>query len=99
MVVQVGATGLAIRLIAYPPGADGRKHSHPVVGIGFILEGTMISGFDEVPEEIFVTGRSFIDRARFFHRASRNGSRTESMRFVIACSVRDGEPNTVWPQS
>jgi quercetin dioxygenase-like cupin family protein len=41
-------------LITYPPGVDASNHSHPVVGVGFVLEGMMISAFDNDPEETFV---------------------------------------------
>ena len=27
-------------LIEYPPGADGSRHRHPVVGLGYMLSGT-----------------------------------------------------------
>jgi quercetin dioxygenase-like cupin family protein len=30
-------------LITYPPGADASNHSHPVVGIGLVLEGTIMT--------------------------------------------------------
>ena len=39
-------------LIAYPAGADGSGHAHPVPGIGYVLEGTMVSAFDEDAEEV-----------------------------------------------
>jgi quercetin dioxygenase-like cupin family protein len=83
-------------LITYPPGADASNHSHPVAGIGLVLEGTMVSAFDDDPEETFTANQSFSDRASF-HRVSQNGSQTEPMKFVIAYAVRQGEPNTVWP--
>jgi quercetin dioxygenase-like cupin family protein len=94
-----GMPGWEMRLfhITYPPGADASNHSHPVVGIGLLLEGTMISAFDNDPEEAFTAGQSFIDPASF-HRVSRNGSLTEPMKFVITYTVKEGEPNTVWPQ-
>src|ERR1700748_719902 len=94
-----GMPGWETRLfyITYPPGADGSGHSHPVVGLGLVLEGTMVSAFDDDAEEIFTAGQSFMDRSSF-HRVSRNGSQTEPMKFVIAYTVRVGEPNTVWPQ-
>jgi quercetin dioxygenase-like cupin family protein len=94
-----GMPGWEMRLflITYPPGADASNHSHPVVGIGLILEGTMISAFDNDPEEIFVAGQSFRDPPSF-HRVSRNGSLTQPMKFVIAYTVKEGLPNTVWPQ-
>jgi quercetin dioxygenase-like cupin family protein len=85
-------------LITYPPGADGSNHSHPVSGIGYVLEGTILSAFDDDPEEVFSAGQSFRDKASF-HRVSRNGSQTEVMKFLIAYTVREGEPNTVWPEA
>jgi quercetin dioxygenase-like cupin family protein len=84
-------------LIEYPPGADGSGHSHPVEGLGYVLEGSIISAFDDDTPETFVAGQSFKDAASF-HRVSRNASATEWMRFVIAYSVKIGEPNTTWPQ-
>ena len=57
-------------LITYPPGADGSNHSHPVVGIGLILEGTIVSAFDNdpkkkrlLPARAFKTGRASIELA------------------------------------
>jgi len=78
-------------LITYP---DGSGHSHPVPGIGYVLEGTMVSAFDDDAEEIILVGQSFQDKASF-HRVLRNGSETEPMRFVIAYTARIGEPNTM----
>jgi quercetin dioxygenase-like cupin family protein len=65
-------------LITYPEGADGSGHSHPVPGIGYVLEGTMVSAFDDDVEEVIIAGESFQDKASF-HRVSRNGSTTEPM--------------------
>jgi quercetin dioxygenase-like cupin family protein len=83
-------------LITYPPGADASKHSH--VGVGLVLEGTMVSAFDDDPEETFTAGKSFMDRASF-HRVSRNRSQTEPLKFLIAYTVMEGKPNTVWQNS
>jgi quercetin dioxygenase-like cupin family protein len=83
-------------LINYPAGADGSGHSHPVPGIGYVLEGTIVSAFDDNTEEVFIAGQSFKDKASF-HRVSRNGSATEPIRFLIAYTVKVGEPNTTYP--
>jgi quercetin dioxygenase-like cupin family protein len=83
-------------LISYPAGADASNHSHPVVGIGYVLQGTMITAFDEDPEEVFTAGQSFHDKASL-HRVSKNGSQTESLKFLVAYTVQLGEPNTTWP--
>lgn len=92
-----GMPGWEMRLflITYPAGADGSGHTHPVPGIGYVLEGTMVSAFDDDAEEVLVGGQGFQDKASF-HRVSRNGSATEPMRFLIAYTVRTGEPNTTW---
>src|SRR3984957_6545371 len=82
--------------ITYPPGADGSKHSHPVPGIGYVLEGTMVSAFDDDAEEVILAGQGFQDKASF-HRVIRSGSATEPMRFLIAYTVKIGEHNTTWP--
>jgi quercetin dioxygenase-like cupin family protein len=89
---------LRLFLITYPPGADASNHSHPVVGVGYVLEGTMVSAFDADPEETFRAGQSFIDPASH-HRVSRNGSREKPLKFLVAYTVKKGEPNTVWPKS
>jgi hypothetical protein len=52
-------------LITYPAGADGRGHSHPVPGTGYVLEGTMVSAFDDDPEEIILADRAFRTRQAF----------------------------------
>jgi hypothetical protein len=52
-------------LITYPAGADGSGHSHPVPGLGYVLEGTMVSAFDDDPEEIVVACQGFQDKASF----------------------------------
>src|SRR5579875_1825954 len=83
-------------LITYPAGADGSGHSHPVPGLGYVVEGTMVSAFDEDAEEIIAAGQSFQDKASY-HRVVRNASSTQPMRFVIAYTVKTGEPNTTWP--
>lgn len=84
-------------LVEHPPGADASGHSHPVVGLGYVLEGSVVSAFDDNQPETFAAGQSFKDAASF-HRVSRNGSETERLRFLIAYAVKTGEPNTVWPQ-
>jgi hypothetical protein len=56
----------------------------------------MVTAFDDEPEETITAGRSFQDKAGF-HRVSKYGSQTEPMRFLIAHTVKAGQPNTTWP--
>jgi quercetin dioxygenase-like cupin family protein len=83
-------------LITYPAGADASGHSHPVPGIGLMLEGEIVSAFDEDAEEVIRAGESFYDKPSF-HRVSRNASATAPLKFVIAYTVEVGKPNTTWP--
>ena len=84
-------------LIEYGPGADGSGHFHPVAGIGYMLSGTIVSAFGNESATAIHEGESFVDAAHKSHTVSRNASDTEPLRFVIAYTVRQGEPVTVLP--
>ena len=85
-------------LIEYPAGADGGGHWHPVVGIGYVLSGSIVSAFGDDAPETFTAGQSFQDPANIMHTISRNASTTEPMSFIIAYTVKTGEPNTVYAE-
>jgi len=82
-------------LIEYSPGADGGGHHHPAVGLGYMLRGTILSAFGEERPVAIREGESFVDAAHQIHTVSRNASKTEPLRFVIAYTVKRGEPVTV----
>jgi quercetin dioxygenase-like cupin family protein len=84
-------------LIEYAPGADGSGHHHPVPGLGFMLSGTILSAFGTEQIMAMKAGESFVDVASEIHTVSKNASETEPLRFVIAYTVRRGEPVTILP--
>jgi quercetin dioxygenase-like cupin family protein len=84
-------------LIEYPPGADGSGHHHPGVGVGYVLSGTILSAFGKESPIAIHEGESFVDAAHEVHTVSRNASETEPLCFVIAYTVKQGEPVTVSP--
>jgi quercetin dioxygenase-like cupin family protein len=84
-------------LIEYPPGADGSGHHHPVVGLGYMLRGTILSAFGDEEPITIREGESFLDAAHQIHTVSRNASKTEQLCFVIAYTVKQGAPVTVLP--
>jgi quercetin dioxygenase-like cupin family protein len=84
-------------LIEYPPGADASGHHHPVVGLGYMLSGAILSAFGAEQPSTIREGESFVDAAHRIHTVSRNASKTEPVRFVVAYTVRQGEPVTVLP--
>ena len=81
----------------YSPGADGSGHHHPVVGLGYMLHGTILSAFGDERPIAIREGESFVDAAHEIHTVSRNASETEPLRFVIAYTVKLGEPVTEFP--
>jgi quercetin dioxygenase-like cupin family protein len=94
-----GLSGWETRLylVEYAPGADGSGHHHPVVGVGHMLKGTILSAFGSDSAIAIGEGESFVDAAHEVHTVSRNASETEPLRFVIAYTVKQGEPVTVLP--
>jgi quercetin dioxygenase-like cupin family protein len=84
-------------LIEYAPGANGSGHHHPVVGLGYMLSGTILSAFGNQAVTPIHKGESFVDAAHEIHSVSKNASDTEPLRFVIAYTVRQGQPVTVFP--
>jgi quercetin dioxygenase-like cupin family protein len=92
-----GLPGWETRLymVEYSPGADGSGHHHPVVGVGHVLSGTILSAFADDQAVAIEEGQSFVDAAHLVHTVSRNASQTAPVRFVIAYTVKIGEPVTV----
>jgi quercetin dioxygenase-like cupin family protein len=92
-----GLPGWETRLymIEYSPGADGSGHHHPVVGVGHVLSGTILSAFADDQIISIKEGQSFVDAAHLVHTVSRNASETAPVRLVIAYTVKNGEHVTV----
>ena len=80
-------------LIEYPPGAAAPPHVHPVVGVGWIIEGEFESAFGDDGVTSVKAGQSFTDPAGVPHRVFRNTSTEHPLRFVIAYTIRTGEEN------
>jgi quercetin dioxygenase-like cupin family protein len=88
-----GTPGWEIRmlLIEYDPGVVAEPHTHPVPGIGYVLEGAFESSWGEGGGEVTVKhqGESFVDFPHQRH-LFRNASSTERLRFVIAYAIPKG---------
>jgi quercetin dioxygenase-like cupin family protein len=80
-------------LIEYPPGAAAAPHTHPVVGVGWVVEGEFESAFGDGPVTKVGAGQSFTDLADVRHRLFRNTSADHPLRFVIAYTIRSGDEN------
>lgn len=88
-----GAPGLETQLwlIEYPPGATAPAHHHPVVGVGYVIEGEYESVFGDQPMTRVKAGESFVDQAQVEHRMFRNPSKDKPLRFVVAYTIPKGK--------
>lgn len=79
-------------LIEYPPGMPAPRHTHPALGIGYVLEGRFESAFEGETPITVEAGHSFVDKADVVHVLFRNPDLVHPLRFLIACTIRKGEP-------
>ena len=75
-------------LIEYPPGAAAPPHVHPVVGVGWVIEGQFESALGDDAVTTVRAGQSFTDPAGVPHRVLRNTSTEHPLRFVTAYTIR-----------
>jgi quercetin dioxygenase-like cupin family protein len=89
-----GAPGLETQLwlIEYPPGASAPAHHHPVVGIGYVIEGAFDSEFAGQAPLHVSAGQSFVDPARIEHRLFRNASSSQPLKMLVAYTIPSGTP-------
>jgi quercetin dioxygenase-like cupin family protein len=89
-----GAPGLETQLwlIDYPPGASAPVHRHPVVGIGYVIEGAFDSTFAGQAPVHVSAGQSFVDPARSEHSVFRNSSATQPLKMLVAYTIPSGTP-------
>ena len=88
-----GSPGFESRLylIEFPPGAESKPHVHPSPGLGYVLEGTFESSFDDGPVTTARAGDSFVDTPGVTHHF-RNPDSRHRLRFVISGTFRKEEP-------
>ena len=86
-----------IYLVEYGPGVKAPIHHHSVVGLGYVLSGSFLSGFSNQTPVRYGPGDSFIDLAEQPHTVSQNLSTSEPLRTLMAYTVRTNEPVTITP--
>jgi len=86
---------LRVLLVEYDPGVAAQVHTHPVPGVGYVLEGTFESAWGEGGDvAVKHQGEPFVDRAHERH-LFRNASSTEPLRFLVAYAIPKGAPTLV----
>jgi quercetin dioxygenase-like cupin family protein len=74
--------------IEYPPLVAAPLHDHPAIGIGYVIEGEFESAFGDGPSITVKAGESFVDQADTPHRLFRNTSPSQTLRMLVAYTIR-----------
>jgi len=79
--------------LEFPPGVQGAVHSHPVIGLGYVVAGEHYSQWEGGEMEYYKAGDMMIDRALEKHVHTSNPSKTEPLVFILSYIIKIGEPN------
>lgn len=82
---------LDLILAEFPPGAQSPVHTHPAVGINYILSGEVDSQYEGEPVKHYKAGDTYQDPAGKKHLLFRNASKTMPLRFLIAVELEKGQ--------
>jgi quercetin dioxygenase-like cupin family protein len=80
-----------IYLVEFPPGAESKVHTHPVQGVGYVLEGSFESSFGDGPATVKHAGEAFVDVPGQPHHF-RNADSARPLRFVFAGTFHKNDP-------
>jgi quercetin dioxygenase-like cupin family protein len=85
--------------ITIPPGAPpGRKHRHPGIVIGYVLEGQYSFAVNDQAPKVINAGQMFFesfDAPGEVHSTSGNASATQPVKFLAIVFTKKGDPVTI----
>lgn len=84
-------------LTTYPPGVGLPPHHHPSVAHNYVLEGVAESQYHGEELKRFSAGHSYQDEAITPHQIFRNADRSASLKYLIAYTVKRGQPFLIIP--
>jgi len=84
-------------LTTYPPGVGLPVHHHPSVAHNYVLEGVAESQYEGEALHRFKAGDSYQDKANARHLIFRNGNKDAPLRYLIAYTVKKGQPFLIVP--
>ncbi|WP_347989090.1 cupin domain-containing protein [Methylomonas sp. AM2-LC] len=82
---------LRLMLVEFPPGYESSAHIHPVIGLNYIIDGSVESQYEGEDLKTFHSGESYQDLDNKKHLIFRNISKTDTLRFIIACKITKGK--------
>jgi quercetin dioxygenase-like cupin family protein len=84
-------------LTTYPPGVGLPLHHHPTVAHNYVLEGVAETQYQGESLMRFAAGQSYQDKAFTKHLIFRNGDQHAPLKYLIAYTVKKGEPFLIIP--
>jgi quercetin dioxygenase-like cupin family protein len=84
-------------LTTYPPSTGLPSHHHPCVAHNFVLEGIAESQYEGEELRRLTSGESYQDKALAQHFVFRNGDKNASLKYLIAYTVKKGQPFLIIP--
>lgn len=78
------------------PGGESPRHSHPVAGIVFVIEGTLTIEADGNVPRTYTAGQGFAESVNVWHKAVNRG--TTPMKAIVVYAGEEGKPFTVTGQ-
>ncbi|MDD5275329.1 MAG: cupin domain-containing protein [Methylovulum sp.] len=86
-----GSEELRLMLIDFPPEFSSVPHTHPVVGLCYIIEGVAESQYEGEDLKTLHAGDSYQDSATKKHLLFRNASKTYALKFTCAAKIKKGQ--------
>jgi quercetin dioxygenase-like cupin family protein len=84
-------------LTTFPPAVGLPLHHHPSVAHNYVLEGVAESQYLGEELKRFIAGESYRDKAVTPHAIFRNGDRSAPLKYLIAYTVKKGQPFLIIP--
>ena len=82
-------------LLEYDPGVAAPVHTHPVAATGYVLEGEVVSVWEDGEEERYAAGDSFVDHGTRKHLRSENVRADKPLKMVLSYVIEVGQPNVI----
>jgi quercetin dioxygenase-like cupin family protein len=90
-VIEGTSKVLELILVQFPPGAQSPPHTHPAVGLNYIVAGKVDSQYEGELVKHYQTGDTYQDPIGKKHLMFRNTSQTEPLLFLIAVELEPGQ--------
>jgi len=79
---------IRLMLVEFPPAFSNVAHTHPVVGLCYVIEGIAESQYESEDKKVFHAGDSYQDQVIKKHQLFRNMSDVDSLKFICTSKIK-----------